>query len=265
MGARAKRMEHFKTENPVCFFCATAPTQSEDHVPSRECFRNRVWPEGYAFPACQRCNNAAGRLEQVVALYMLLANHDDEEPVRDQFLRLIKGVRNNNPELMPRVDQGARAARRFFREKGMTLAPGATFGETPVLELPVGNRAAFELFARRLTCALYYKEVGRPLPLDHYIAAAWIPFADPAAPNFAEKAKELFPGVRMTNRSNTNIGEQIVYLWGFHPEETLFGFAAQFTKSYFFFGCAVAPELYGGTENWKPHSADVEALQALVG
>ena len=116
-----------------------------------------------------------------------------------------------------------------------------------------------------MTCALYYKEVGRPLPLDHFIATAWLPFADPSAQDFAKSAQALFPEVRMTNRRNTNIGNQFSYLWGSHPEGTLFGYAAQFSKSFFYFGAAVAPELCGRTENWKPHRDDVAALSAFVG
>lgn len=265
MRGRTEKKRQFFSEHPLCYFCATGVATTEAHVPSRECFRDRVWPEGDVFPACQRCNNAAGKLEQVVALYMLLANHAEEEPARDQFLRLVKGVRNNNPELAPRVDLGGNAARRHFRDKGIRLAPGMTYAEVPIAELPAGNRAAFELFARRLTCALYYREVGRPLPLDHYIATGWLPFVDPGARDFAENVQGLFPEVRLTNRRNTNIGNQFFYLRGFHPEGTLFGHASQFLKSYFYFGAAVAPELDTGAENWKPHSDDIAALTALVG
>lgn len=265
MGSQSERRKRFREAHPVCYFCAIAPTASEDHVPSRECFKDRVSPEGYVFPACRRCNNSAGKLEQVVALYLMLANHDDEEPSVGQLARLAKGVKNNNPEFMPRVELSANAARRHFRAKGIRLAPGVTYGEVPIAELPAGNRAAFELFARRLVCALYYKEVKRPLPLDHFIATGWLPFADPGSVDFTAKVRELLPQVRLTNRSNTDIGNQFFYLWGAHSEGALFAMAAQFSKSFFFFGAAVAPAFYDGSPGWKPHSEDVAALTELIG
>lgn len=265
MSQRMARLKRFVQKHPTCYFCAAQPTTTKDHVPSRECFRNRVWPHGYEFPACQRCNGAAGKLEQVVALYLLLANHEDQGPERDRLLKLIQGVRNNNPELLPRINLGANDVRRYLRDKNLSLSSGMTHGDVPLAELPIGNRAAFELFARRLTCALYYKEVGTPLPLDHFIATAWLPFADPGSADFTAKAHELFPELTMTNRRNTDIGNQFFYRWGFHSDRTLFGYAAQFAKSFFFFGASALPELYGGTENWKPHSEDVAALAALVG
>ncbi|MES2445173.1 MAG: hypothetical protein V4574_20295 [Pseudomonadota bacterium] len=236
-------------------------TETEDHVPSRECFRDRVGPEGFAFPACKICNNGAGQLEQVVALYLLLANHDDANVSPDQLRRLILGVGNNNRDLLPSIEVNARAARRHFRNKGMQLAPGAVFGEMPIATLPSGHREAFELFGRRLTCAIYYKEVGRPLPLDHYLVAAWLPWSEAMSGNIIETAVGLFPTLTITNRRNTDIGDQFSYRWGFHPDGSIFGFVAQFSKSYYFICAAAAPNLHNanneGIPGWKLHANDV--------
>ncbi|MEX7044720.1 hypothetical protein AB2C71_32390, partial [Pseudomonas aeruginosa] len=84
-----------------------------------------------------------------------ISNHSGEFS-REQFAKLARGVRNNNPELLPKMELRANLARQHFREKGLTLAPGEAYGDKPIATLPEGNRAAFELFARRLTCALFY-------------------------------------------------------------------------------------------------------------
>jgi len=115
-----------------------------------------------------------------------------------------------------------------------------------------------------LTCALYYKEVGRPLPLDHFMMTVWTPWADPASHQAAREALKIFPEFRMTDRRNTDIGNQFTYLWGLHTEETIFGFAAQFSKSYFVMGAAVAPSLYEGSPGWTQHSADEEKLEVFL-
>lgn len=265
MGASAKRKAKFKVEHPTCYFCATNPTETEDHVPSRECFRGRLWPEGYAFPACERCNRAGGKIEQAVALYLHMFNHDGVEPDQKQFSKLINGVANNTPELLPKVGLSANAVRRHFRDKKMQLAPSMTYSDVPMAELPTGNRAAFEFFARRLTCALFYKEVGFPMPLDFSIAAGWLPYSDPQTPKFIRSVNGFFPELRMTNRSNINIGDQFFYTWGSKPEGRIFGYTAQFTRSFFFFGAASGPEFVGGTEHWKPHINDVTEFANLVG
>lgn len=263
MAVKKKRIDELKRTDPICYFCATRPTETEDHVPSRECFRRRVGPEGFTFPACAICNNGAGQLEQVAALYFLLANHDTGDGAIEQLRRLASGVANNNAELLPSFEINANATRGHFRRKGMNLRPGEAYGMMPLATLPPGHGDVFALFGRRLTCALYYKEVGRPLPLDHYIVAAWIPWSEVAAGkvDIVDTATEMFPALTVGNRRNTDIGDQFSYRWGVHPDSSIFGFIAQISKSFFFLGAAVSPELYhSSSENahgWRQHATDV--------
>lgn len=268
MGSRARkiRLEKLRQEHPFCYFCAEGRTEEEDHVPSRECFRGRQWPEGYAFPACSRCNRAASQIEQGVALYLMLANHDPEDPHPEQLQKLVKGVANNNPELLPKVTVRANDARRHFKSRGMRLAPGQSYADTPLLELPPANRDALLLFSRRLTCAIYYKEIGRPIPLDWNIATVWTPVSDPVAFDLASKANEMFPDLRITTRRNTSLGEQFVYRWGCQEDGSIFGFAAQFSKSFIFMGATAAPEFSSSqvSEAWRPHLSDLSLMDEFV-
>jgi hypothetical protein len=268
MGAKATRIARFIETDPICYFCATRCTESEDHVPSRECFFDRIGPEGFVFPACKLCNNGAGQLEQVVALYLLIANKSDRLSLK-QMQRLANGVRNNNPELLPMIELRANLARQHFRNKGLQLDKGQTFAEQPIATLPVGHQKAFQLFARRLTCALFYKETGRPLPLDFYIIVAWLPWYEGAATDAVENAINLFPAFTMTNRRNTDIGDQFSYRWGMHSDGSIFGFVAKFSESYYVFGAAASPELHQGhgnmSEGWVQHSEDVTGITRPVG
>lgn len=146
MGGKSKRLARLAAAHPVCYFCATRSTESEDHVPSRECFRQRVGPEGFSFPACKACNNGAGQLEQVVALYLLMADHSEAGDIGDQLQRLVNGVHNNNPDLLPQVTLRANLARKHFREKKLTLPPGQTYSQSPIATLPPGHGIAFKIF-----------------------------------------------------------------------------------------------------------------------
>lgn len=262
MGAKANRLASLAVAHPVCYFCATRATESEDHVPSRECFRRRVGPEGFAFPACRICNNGAGQMEQVVALYLLMADHSGATDIGDQMQRLANGVQNNNPDLMPLVTLRANVARKHFREKRLNLPAGQTYAQSPIATLPAGYGAAFSLFVRRLACALFYKEVGKPVPLEYHIAGTWVPWNEAGAGEGISSAIGLFPQLRVTNRRNTDIGDQFTYKWGADPDGSVFGFVAQFSKSYFFLGAVAAPHLHlvesEAHPSWRRHSEDVK-------
>lgn len=261
MGGKSKRLARLAAAHPVCYFCATRSTESEDHVPSRECFRQRVGPEGFSFPACKACNNGAGQLEQVVALYLLMADHSEAGDIGDQLQRLVNGVHNNNPDLLPQVTLRANLARKHFREKKLTLPPGQTYSQSPIATLPPGHGIAFKLFVRRLACALYYKEIGKPVPLEYRIAGTWVPWNEAESGNGVADAIQLFPELRVTNRRNTDIGDQFTYKWGADADGTIFGFVAQFSQSYFFIGAVAAPYLHlterEAHPGWQVHSEDV--------
>jgi len=257
MGMSKKRRDELKRENPICYFCATAPTEVPDHVPSRQCFRGRVGPEGFEFPACDRCNQMSPQLEQVFALYLMMGDHS-EDPIDDAaFKKLLQGVANNNPDLMPVLNLTARQARQHYKGRGLNLPVGMTFSEAPLAELPVGNRDAFLAFSRRLTCALYYKEVGHPLPLDFKIATGWVQIVDPSARPLEKAVIDFLPEFRMTERRNTNIGDQFQYRWG-HKDEGIFAFAAQLRASFYIIGAAVSPAFPTGDDpKWQVHRDDV--------
>ncbi|CAN7540025.1 hypothetical protein LJR234_003992 [Mesorhizobium amorphae] len=160
MGEGKTKRERFLAEHPLCFFCSE-PVETIDHVPSRQCFYNGVGPEGFEFPACQRCNNSAGPTEQVVAFYLHMANQDTaSDSSIGQFEKLVRGVQNNAPALMPKMDLSANYKRRASKRIGYVRGPGESYADAPIVELPDKNRDAFRVFARHLTCALYYRHTG---------------------------------------------------------------------------------------------------------
>lgn len=130
-----------------------------------------------------------------------------------------------------------------------------------IMSYPEGYSAAFDLFARRLAAALYYKELGKAVSLDHHIGIAWIHWTDPIAGDVAKMSKDLFPQLTTTNRRNTNIGDQFTYLWGHNPDGDIFGFVAQFRRSYLVAG-GVIGNLRESEMKWVSHRDDVPWLKA---
>jgi hypothetical protein len=134
MGQRAAKRRKFLEAHPFCFFCGQR-SETIDHVPNRECFDNRVWPEGYEFPACERCNRAAGQNEQAVAFYLHMTNFD-RNTVTDQAKKLHRGVINNTPEMLPSLDVTANDRRRTFRRFGLVKPDGIPWNDVPVIKVP---------------------------------------------------------------------------------------------------------------------------------
>ncbi|MDR7143273.1 hypothetical protein [Rhizobium sp. BE258] len=255
MGASKRRKELFLLKHPLCFFCGSA-SETEDHVPSRECFINRVWPEGYVFPACKACNNKAGPLEQVAALYMKLGDHSGTTP-SDQFLKLLSGVRNNNPEYLPRLDVTANAKKRALPLYNLSHPPDEPAASAPIAEMPNENRKAFEAFERRLTCALYYKHMKEVMPTTHMIRTFRTQVIARNSETLIRTIAPMFPNTIRTTRQNTNLGDQFTYVWYGSEDKQMFAFIAQFSQSYVFLGVACRSEDLEGGKDYRLHSDDL--------
>lgn len=258
MGAKKARLERFKREHPICYFCATRPTQTEDHMPGRQFFIGRVGPEDFAFPCCEPCNAATRQIEQAVALIMRFGDHTERRIPPEELERLALGVRNNVPHLLPTIDTSARAVRKYMKEAGISPPRGASYKETPILNLPDDYHDAFELFARKLTCALHYKETGQPIPLDSYIGVTWRHIGVGGTEEMYETLRKTLGLERLGRRRNTDIGDQFGYRFNYNIEHGLFAMAAVFGKSFLVFG-AVNRRLSNVPFGWKVHRDDVPA------
>lgn len=257
MGSGKRRFEAFKAGHPVCCFCGAVETQTRDHIPARECFKRGIGPEGYEFPACERCNRATSQIEQGIALLIRLADFDDSTLDDAQLQKLFWGVANNTPELLPADEKSVAEKRRLLRSIGYVRGPGEVISEVPVMRVGEAHDLAFQVFTRKLTCALYYKELGAIMPTSNLIRTSVFQFADPAAPNTVEKLQKLMPRFVATARRNTNIGDQFRYVCGATEDRSLFAFCAQFSKAYFVVGGSGTVERGSGREGWIAHSEDL--------
>lgn len=169
MGQAKRRRQAFFANHPTCYFCASEPAATIEHMPPRIAFPSGLHPEGYEFPACERCNNGQSALEQVVALYIHAFDYDSANLDRAHLNKLIRGVHNNNPDMLPIIGLSTREKRRYLQENEIKLADGAAISELPLARVPGGTQRAFHHFMRKLTCALFYRVAGHPLPLDHVV------------------------------------------------------------------------------------------------
>ena len=253
-----KRKQEFLKQHPLCFNCGTAAATTEDHVPSRECFVGRQWPEDFVFPACEPCNAMIASIEQGMALLIRVADQDESRVDQAVLEKLIRGVRNNTPDLLPREFANDAERKKAIAESGWVPGPGETLADAPVLALGPGWRDAVHAFARKLTLALYYKELGKPLPLDHHIRTEFFQFTDHAAPEIVEQFRTMMPEYRAGERRNFDFGDQFQYIVGRSDEEGVFAYLAQLARSWFIVGVTVPPELGTGRANYVRHEDELK-------
>lgn len=256
MGARKNKLARFLSAHSQCYFCGD-PATTIDHVPSRECFLGRVGPEGYEFPACKECNNSAGRAEQTVALYRHCTDFSEDQRGKPQVRKLLDGLRNNSPTRMPIMNVTVNQKRRAALRSGITLQPGETFSSLPIIGINREVHDDFAIFSRRLTCALFYKHIGKVMPQTHMVKTQWMQFAHGKADELIAAITADMPNLTLAARVNTNIGQQFGYRWYADNETETFAFVAQFAKAFFVFGIASRSNEATTDDGWKSHATEI--------
>ena len=159
MGERARRKRLFLAKHPFCCFCGGGkPATTEDHVPPRSLFAQRRWPEGYAFPACEKCNAATRLAEQVFTFLSRCSQDPLNRQGEAEFNRAVDALGNNHPGILLEI----------------LPSRSLTYRGRPAIQVNGPQvRRAVEDYARKLFSALHYKETGRILPQSGGIAWQW--------------------------------------------------------------------------------------------
>lgn len=220
MGTSKRRRDRFLREHPFCCFCGgNTPTQTEDHWPPRSIFKNRSWPEGYVFPACEDCN-AATRLDESLLAMVSRIRPDEESDDPEGWEKLLGGIRQSHPGVLESMKMSPNQIRGMLRKRGIKLPLGYTTKDVPVVSLkhpafhPAARRFAFKLFA-----SLYYKHSGKCLPSSGGVQFIWRTNVqstkDMESP---EVAGNLVAAPRLVRRAITLNG-QFSYRYGITEDE----------------------------------------------
>src|SRR5262249_22044337 len=146
MGDRARKRREFLAQHPFCCFCGRAtPATTTDHVPSRQLFSKKRWPEGYEFPACDQCNAATKDDEQVVAMLARVHHTAATQDDQHETSQIIAAVGRNYPAILIEMQPTARKIREFLKERGIKKDPNKSTVEYPLLV--VGGPRASAFFA----------------------------------------------------------------------------------------------------------------------
>jgi hypothetical protein len=239
--SRRKAREEFFALHPHCIFCGGGTSATTwDHVPSRQMFHEKGWPEGYVFPACASCNTATSGDEQVVAL-MARVYPDGPTPAHEQELNeLIEAVRNNRPRVLIEMQPSRRQVRQAnsapwassYRADGQP-PPVLSFGG-PLM------RQSLKAFARKLFCALHYKEFGEIIPREGCIAWRWYSNIQGLEGKLPDELTVLMQLAPKGTRANRDLSDQFSYAFVKAGDSDLAGYYAIFRLSFAMLGVVSA-------------------------
>ncbi len=218
--------EKFLEKNPKCCYCGNDATTT-DHCPPRAMVLNRIWPEGYEFPACHSCNQEARKDEQILAMLSpMWFSRDQTEAEAEHWRKQTKGLANNQPEVITemlinseRNKQRNEFRRLFGKEIGDELRRrGYGIGVLGPL-----TQAAIRRFSIKLSKALFYKHTKTIL--DGYL---WAVHFTAANRNDTSSVVELMlriaPMEPETSRSGESLTNQFTYRYNYSdgPEPVLY-------------------------------------------
>lgn len=212
MGAAKKKKQRFFAEHTQCCFCGGKnPTASIDHVPPRAAFPGRNGPEGFEFPACDDCQKGT-RLDEIAFAFMVMISDMNDDNFAPKSLdRLMEGMRNNLPHLLPLKELPASKKRRSMKEMGLPRRPGQTLSEVPVIEYSSEFHDHINRYLAKMMCALFYKEQGRIAPHDYLVWTDWGTYADARSHPLTQAMMNITPETHQGERRNMDIGDRFSY------------------------------------------------------
>lgn len=212
VGARRLKRERFFSAHPWCCFCGgdTAST-TEDHIPARGLFLDRLWPEGYVFPACEMCNNSTSKDEFLLAWLVRVRFDGAPDAAHEDFARATRELKRIAPDVWATLRLHSRAeTRRLLKRAGMPSSlPGLDVVHTVVV--PPAILAAADRYAEKLAKALHYFHSGRIVPKTAIVKTRVLLNAETVSTNHADQFLRIVNGTPQIKRAQSSLEGQFDY------------------------------------------------------
>jgi hypothetical protein len=225
MGAASERIKRFKAAQPFCVYCGgTTEGNTVDHMPSRALFDGRHRPKGLEFLACEACNSGTRNSESIVALVSRVYPDTEDDDLRKELARILRGVEANNPGLL-------RSMRASFRqEKVVRKASG---GKLHALNMDQPQiHAAVRQFGAKLGLALHYELTTRIVPATGGVAVFWFSNYDAVKGRLPGNLIELCGDPRTLAQGRFSVGGQFTYASKATDDKTVSAHFATFRLSF---------------------------------
>jgi hypothetical protein len=255
MMGEAKRHQYsrakFLTDHTKCAYCGQDATTT-DHCPPRCFFKGRHWPEGCEFPACQKCNDETRLDEQGLALLIRVdLNQPDDSALSDEWVKLAKGVANNQPELLRDWSEGRPTERkRLFRKAFGKLGDDLRQDGWTAIKIdgPV-TQAMIDRFLLKLAKAIYYRHTNNIFNGVLYTRFNNSLFVDNSE-QFISSILSITPNLVFSTRNKVDLSDQFFYRYNLTPENDVMFAAGQLGRQFIFETIALSPE---SNRIWEEH------------
>ncbi len=231
------KTKRFLLAHPYCCFCGgSEPSTTIDHIPPKACFPDGYWPEDFEFPACEVCNQGSKRDDQLTGFYTQLLDFNESNRTPHDAAKMTKlrdAILRNYPDALPDTSRSLP-----INQVGAIITP------SPVaisVQRPAAFAQTMETLQRKLTHALYYREVGKPLTKSHaYLSEHYqIQGSDHTLTKFLG---ELLPDETIGTRiDRKDYGERFGYKSGYKDKDDFFMYGAQFGKGLIVWGIVLGP------------------------
>lgn len=174
MGEAKQRKVQLLAAKTPCIFCGGGTlATTEEHCPPKAMFKERKWPEGYAFPACAPCNNGSSDDDLLVAFLAQLQPSANAETLSKGF-GLMRMTHRQFPGLLEKMMRSSAVeARAHARRLGMQPGPGQTYQELGIVNVTDAMDECVAKVAAKFTKAVYYMQTGNVFPGDGAIMFQW--------------------------------------------------------------------------------------------
>lgn len=180
MGQAKIKREAFLKKNPFCIFCGgSVAATTIEHCPPRAMFQNRQWPEGFEFPACDRCNGGTRNHDLIVSMLSRIDPISDSGNRDGRLTGLFHRVNDQYPGLFEKMMPSPVEARRNNREYGFSPKNGETHQEVSrMVKVTPEIHDAVCVFASKLSKGIYYLMTNKIFSADGCLLLNWFTNAD---------------------------------------------------------------------------------------
>ena len=231
---KLNQREKFLLEHPLCVYCGEDAVTT-DHFPPRCLFVSRQWPESYEFACCDDCNQKGRGYEQAFAVLARIRLYgSDKEPALSEWGKLLRGLRNNQPDLLAEwFSMSRNEVRNKLRETfGVYGDDMRRDGWGSIYLGPLTQTIAFQ-FLVKLSKALYY--LHNKIIFDGLLIIKHIDLiGQNNTPEFLDSILDIAPLEATPSRGKLSLADQFHYRFNHNAEHGAMYAVVQFNEQLIF-------------------------------
>jgi hypothetical protein len=250
MGQAKKKTMLFLAKHPKCCFCGgQIQSTTVDHIPARVCFPGRAYPDGFEFPACKACQNASRQDELIFGFYVRMMDRNAQNYDPEGTHRMISGMANNAPHLLPNPYLSNRAKRSSLKSLGLAKPSSMLAQDIPLVEFDGRVHEHLRRYLRKIACAIFYREFSAAPGANYQIWTHWDQSTLPRAFETLQPFVEMTPHVTIGARPNLDFGDRFSYRFNKSEQPDCLAAIAKFGEGMIAAMLILAPKIFEEMDN----------------